>query len=66
MLITPALVLLLSAYVPFDSRRSEADNWLSVLSDVTPLDDIQPLLGYAYGSNPRQKLDVYIPRAAAL
>ena len=65
MLITSALVLLLSAYVPFDSRRSEAGNWLSVLSNVTPLDDIQHLLGYAYGSNPRQKLDVYIPRAAA-
>ena len=64
-LITSALVVLLSACAPFDSRRSEAGNWLAVLSNVTPLGDTQYLPGHAYGANPRQKLDVYIPRSAA-
>ncbi len=64
-LITSALVIALSACAPFDSRRSEAGNWLAVLSNVTPLGDTQYLPGNAYGPNPRQQLDVYIPRAAA-
>ena len=65
LLLTSALVTVLSACAPFDPRRSEAGNWLAVLSNVTPLNGIQHLPGFAYGSNPRQKLDVYIPRAAA-
>ena len=36
-----------------------------MLSNVTPLGDTQYLPGNAYGANPRQKLDVYIPRVAA-
>ena len=64
----PLLALLLLAFVacaPFDPRRSEAGNWLTVLSNVTPLGDTQFLPNHAYGSDPRQQLDVYVPRAAS-
>jgi acetyl esterase/lipase len=64
-LISCAFVGLLIACAPFDSRKTEAGNWLAVLSNATPLEDAYYLPGYAYGPHERQKLDVYVPRAAS-
>jgi acetyl esterase/lipase len=58
------LLVGLTACAPFLRSKSEAGNWLSVLSNVTSLEAVSYLPGYAYGAHPRQKLDVYVPKAS--
>ncbi|MFN3265409.1 MAG: alpha/beta hydrolase [Deinococcales bacterium] len=56
------LCLLLVACVPPAAMpRSEAGSALYILSNLAPLEGIRRLEGIAYGTHPRQKLDVYLP-----
>jgi acetyl esterase/lipase len=57
-------LLFFAACAPLDPGRSEAGNWLTVLSNVTGTSDTVRLAGFAYGSDPRQRLDVYVPQVA--
>jgi acetyl esterase/lipase len=56
----------LTACAPFIASKTEAGNWLSVLSNVSSLEGVTYLPGYAYGSHSRQKLDVYVPNTPSV
>jgi acetyl esterase/lipase len=55
------LCLLLVACVPTTTPRTEAGSALYILSNTNGLEGARRLEGIAYGSHPRQKLDVYVP-----
>lgn len=60
------LLILLVACVPSAAMpRTEAGSALYVLSNLAQLENTRRLEGIAYGTHPRQKLDVYIPARRA-
>jgi acetyl esterase/lipase len=55
----------LTSCAPFNQSKTEAGNWLSVLSSATDMDGVTKLENFRYGSFVRQVLDVYVPKTAA-
>ncbi len=55
------LILLVSCVPPAAAQRTEAGSALFILSNLNGLEGAQRLEGLAYGTDPRQKLDVYLP-----
>jgi acetyl esterase/lipase len=59
------LLMFLSACAPLNQNKTEAGNWLSVLSHATNMENVTKLENFRYGSFSRQVLDVYIPKKPA-
>ena len=59
------LLMFLSACAPLNQSKSEAGNWLSVLSSSTDMQNVTKLENFRYGSYSRQTLDVYVPKKPA-
>jgi acetyl esterase/lipase len=59
------LLMFLSACAPFNQNKTEAGNWLSVLSSSTDLQNLTKLEDFRYGTFSRQTLDVYVPKTPA-
>lgn len=59
------LLVFLSACAPINQSKSEAGNWLSVLSSSTNMEHVTKLENFRYGSYLRQVLDVYVPKKLA-
>jgi acetyl esterase/lipase len=59
------LLVLLSACAPLNQSKTEAGNWLSVLSSATDMQKVTKLENFRYGTFSRQVLDVYIPKTPA-
>ncbi len=59
------LLVLLGACAPINQAKTEAGNWLSVLSHATDLQNLTKLENFRYGSSLRQVLDVYVPKTPA-
>lgn len=55
------LLILVACVPPAAAPRTEAGNALFLLSNLSGLAGAQRLEGIAYGTHPRQKLDVYLP-----
>jgi acetyl esterase/lipase len=59
------LLVVLSACAPINQTKSEAGNWLSILSSAIDLKNVTKLEDFHYGSFSRQTLDVYVPKTSA-
>jgi acetyl esterase/lipase len=59
------LLMFLSACAPLNQSKSEAGNWLLVLSSATNMERVTKLENFRYGSFLRQVLDVYVPKKPA-
>jgi acetyl esterase/lipase len=59
------LLMFLSACAPINQNKTEAGNWLSVLSSATNMENLTKLENFRYGIFLRQVLDVYVPQKPA-
>jgi acetyl esterase/lipase len=59
------LLVFLSACAPLNRSKSEAGNWLAVLSSATDMQNVTKLENFRYGAFLRQVLDVYVPKTPA-
>ena len=55
----------LTACAPLNQNKTEAGNWLWVLSSSTNMQNLTKLENFRYGAFSRQNLDVYVPKNKA-